>query len=55
MALETVELLENLGISLTDDTMNDLQELKAEVQQKKEGGIFYQISDAFKNLKPNKK
>ena len=55
MALETETLLENLGISLTDDAMNDLQELKTEVQQKKEEGIFYQIADAFKNLKPNKK
>ena len=54
-ALETVELLENLGISLTDEAMHDLQELKNEVQLKKEGGIFYQITDAFKNLKPNKK
>ena len=54
-ATETFKTSQNLGISLTADSMKAYKDFEKELQKQKEDGVLHQITDMFRNMRKTPK
>ena len=53
-ATESFKTSQNLGISLSADSMKAYKDFEKELQKQKEDGVLHQITDMFRNMKKSK-